>query len=100
MAERYIADNIDMPLSVSEVASYCALGEKQLTRLFSKYDLISPLQYINEKRAERIKLLMHESDLTLTEISEKMNFNNEYYFNTFFKRHMGISPGAYKKMIK
>ncbi len=100
MAERYISDNIDMALSVTDVASYLALGEKQLTRLFLKYNLISPLRYINEKRAERIKILMHESDLTLSEISEKMNFNNEYYFNTFFKRHMGMSPGAYKKMIK
>ena len=100
MAKRYIIDNSELALSVGDVASYCSVSEKQLCRLFVKYSSTTPLKYIATARAERVKQFISESDLTLSEISEKMNFNNEYYFNTFFKRQVGISPGAYKKMTK
>ena len=44
--------------------------------------------------------LISDMTLTLKEISDRMNFNNEYYFNAFFKKHIGMPPGTYKKMTK
>lgn len=98
VAKQYINDNIELKLSVADIAAYCHLSQKQITRLFLKYDGISPSQYINKNRIAAIEKLIVENELTLKEISEKMNFNNEYYFNTYFKKYCGMSPGAYKKM--
>ena len=42
--------------------------------------------------------VMNESELSLKEISERLNFANEYYFNTFFKKYSGMTPGEYRKM--
>ena len=51
------------------------------------------------KFSDKIRTLIENGELTLKEISEAMNFKNEYYFNTFFKRCIGLAPGAYSKMV-
>lgn len=99
LAKRYIEDNIDAAPGVAEVSEYCNLSVKQLTRVFRKFEGISPGEYIMKKRIEAIAKLLAKDSLSLKQISEIMNFNNEYYFNAFFKKHFGMPPGEYRKML-
>ena len=97
MAKQYIIDNAEQKLSVSEVAAYCALSEKQLTRLFDAEDT-TPADFIRTQKIKLIEQMLSEGRASLREISEKMNFSNEFYFNTFFKKYSGMTPGEYRKM--
>lgn len=97
MAKDYISDNIDLDLKVRDVASYCYMGQRQLTRLFKEYESTAPAMYIRQKRVERIEKLLMEN-MSLLQISEKMNFASEYHFNSFFKKYAGMPPGEYRKM--
>ena len=58
---------------------------------------MSPGDYIKRKRASAIAEMLSGTSLSLKEISRVMNFNNEYYFNSFFKRYCGMTPGDYRK---
>lgn len=97
MAKDYISDNIDLDLKVRDVASYCYMGQRQLTRLFNEHESIAPAMYIRQKKVERIEKLLMEN-MSLSQISEKMNFASEYHFNSFFKKYAGMPPGEYRKM--
>lgn len=99
LAKQYITDNIDRSPSCPEIAEYCHLSEKQLTRLFQSYEGISPTAYVHRQKISRIEQLLSDRTLTLRAISEQMSFSSEYYFNAFFKKHAGLTPGAYRKMI-
>lgn len=99
LARRYIEDNICADISTSDVADYCHFSAKQLTRIFEREAGLPLGAYIRRERSEKIRILLENGKLTLKEISETMNFKNEYYFNTFFKRNMGMAPSAYKKMV-
>jgi len=99
LAKQYIIDNIEAAPDVTEVAKYCYLSTKQLTRIFTRFEGISPGEYIKKKRTQRIEQLLQDKTLSLKEISEKMNFSNEYYFNAFFKKQAGMPPGEYRKML-
>lgn len=99
LAKQYINDNIETSLSVAEVSKYCCLSTKQLTRIFQRYENLSPGEYIINKRIAKIEKLLAETSFSLAQISEIMNFNNEYYFNAFFKKHSGMPPGEYRKML-
>lgn len=99
LAKKYIHDNIKAALSVSDVADYCHISTKQLTRIFKKYENITPAKYIQTQRIKFIELLLIQNNLTLKEISEQMNFTNEYYFNTFFCKYAGMTPSTYSKMF-
>ena len=98
LAKQYIDDNIESSPTVLEVAEYCHLSTKQFTRIFHTHEGKTPGEYIIKKRVERTEALL-EKGLSLKEISERMNFGSEYYFNTFFTRHAGITPGKYRKML-
>ena len=97
MAKQYIIDNAEQKLSVSEVAAYCALSEKQLTRLFDTED-ITPAEFIRAQKIKLIEQMLSDGNASLKEISDTMNFSNEFYFNTFFKKYSGMTPGEYRKM--
>ncbi len=99
MAKQYIKDNIELNPKLSDVASYCYLGTKQLTRLFKTFENTTPALYIQTKKFQHIEKLLVETDLSLKEISEKMNFSSEYHFNSFFKKIAGTPPGEYRNII-
>ena len=99
LVKKYINDNISRTISLSELASYCYISQRQLSRIFSKAEGISISDYMRRKKCERITLLITETQLPLREISDIMGFDNEYYFNTFYKKYAGMSPGAYRRSV-
>ena len=99
IAKQYIEDNIRRNIAVSEVSAYCYISEKQLARTFRQAEGISVAAYIRQKRCMEIERLLSETDLSLFEISEVMGFRNEYYFNAFCKKYVGLPPGAYRRAI-
>lgn len=100
LAKQFIDDNIAEPLQVGEVAAYCYLSEKQLTRLFEANEGMSLASFIRKEKIRYIENLLADSSLTLAEISEAMGFPAEAGFNAFFKKHNGMPPGEYRRMIK
>lgn len=99
LARQYIRDNIARSLSCDEVAEYCHLSTRQLTRLFQCAEGLSPKRYIHRQRIACLEDMLSDHSLSLREISEKMHFSSEYYFNAFVKKHAGMTPGAYRKSI-
>ena len=99
LVKQYINDNISRTISLSELASYCYISQRQLSRIFTKAEGISISDYMRRKKCERITLLLTETQLPLREISDIMGFDNEYYFNTFYKKYAGMSPGAYRRSV-
>lgn len=98
LSRQYIADNIENPPTVTEVAQYCNLSTKQLVRLFREAEGISPGAYILRARTKHIEALISDTGLTLGQISERMHFSSEYYFSAFFKKQAGMPPGEYRRM--
>ena len=85
LAKQYIEDNICDAVSVDEIAEYCYVGKKQLTRIFLREAGCTVAEYVRLARCRHIEKLLADPSRTLSEISDEMHFCNEYYFNTFFK---------------
>ncbi len=99
-AKQYIRDNLSFNITCNQVAQHCYLSVKQLSRIFMKYEGITLMKYIAKAKTEVAEQYLADSDLSLKDISEMLGFCNEYYFNTFFKKNSGLSPGDYRKSIK
>ena len=100
IAKQYINDNINRAPTVLEVATYCCVSTRQLARIFIDGEGVSVAEYIRLRRCMQAQKLLSSQEGSLSEISELMSFNNEYYFNAFFKKYAGMSPGAYRKSFK
>ena len=99
-AKQYIKDNINFNITCNQVAQHCYLSVKQLSRIFMKYEGITLMKYIAKAKTEAAEQYLADGELSLKDISEKLGFCNEYYFNTFFKKNSGLSPGDYRRSIK
>lgn len=97
-SKKYINDNLDIILTCKNVADYCHINEIYLNRVFKKHTGETLLKYIHRKKiAYSIELLKNE-ELSLSTISTMLGFANEYHFNTFFKKAVGLPPGAYRNI--
>ncbi len=99
LAKQYISDNVCYAVSVGELAAYCHIGKKQLTRIFLCEEGCTVAEYVRRVRCRHIEKLLSDPSSTLTEISEQMHFSSEYYFNSFFKKCSGMTPGAYRRSV-
>ena len=48
---------------------------------------------------EAKRLLVH-TDLTVSQVGEKLEFKDTTYFNRFFKRETGQTPGAFRQEFR
>lgn len=99
-AKQYISDNNNRLLTCKEVANYCHFNEKYLGRIFKEQTGMTLLNYIHSEKIKQAENLLLYSNYSLKTISEILGFANEYYFNSFFKKRIGIPPGNYKKNTK
>ncbi len=96
-ARQYILDNMDSMLTCGDVARYCNLSEKQMGRLFRRHEGMTLLQFIHRAKLAAAQKLLLDTQQSLRNISESLGFQNEYYFNTFFTRGCGMTPGDYRR---
>jgi YesN/AraC family two-component response regulator len=86
-------------ISVEDVLIEFNYGKTYLSQLFKKHCGLSIMQYYNSLKIKEAKKLIKEGKLTMAKISEKLGFNNQYYFSRVFKKVEGISPSEYKEKV-
>lgn len=84
-------------INLEIIAKNLHLNKFYLSHCFKNYMGISPMQYINKRRISEAQMLLISTKLTITEISFRCGFNNSNYFQTTFKKAIGITPGQYRK---
>ena len=92
MEQNYCSD-----LALTEFARLCARSLSSFRRDFNKLYGIPPGQWLKEKRLQRSKVLLTNSDMTLEAICFECGFRNRSHFSRLFKERFGLSPQAFKK---
>lgn len=67
--------------------------------LYNKLKVITGMSagnYINKIRMERAITLIRTTDMSFTEIADKLGFSTSRYFSTAFKQFTGETPSQYK----
>jgi AraC family transcriptional regulator len=92
-ALRYIADHLERPLSVAEVARAARLSEFHFHRIFSAVMDEAVGRYITRKRLEVAALrLAYEPERSVTEIGDGCGYSSTSNFTKAFTAYFGVSP--------
>jgi AraC-like DNA-binding protein len=70
-----------------------------ITNIFSEYTYSSIENFIIIQKIERAKKLIIEEELTLTEVSYKLNYSSVAYLSSQFKKVTGLTPSAFKRIV-
>lgn len=71
---------------------------KYLSATFSDLENVTIEQYVITQKVERVKELLVYGELSLTEISYKMNYSSVAYLSSQFRRITGFSPTEFRKI--
>jgi AraC-like DNA-binding protein len=93
----YINNNINRKLDVEELTTLTKWTKRHLTRIFIQYLQQSPYQYILNKKTERSKSFLLETNMSINEIAFELGFKNVDSFSNAFKKINSESPENYRK---
>lgn len=96
-AKEFIDENLEQDLSLAGIAESVGLSQFHFARAFKLTTNITPHQYLTERRVERAKRLLSESDLPIVEVSAGAGFKNQSHFTTLFRRFTGTTPKAWRQ---
>lgn len=96
VATEYVdAHYTDPALSAKDIAKAADISESYLYQLFREEIGMSPKEYILKCRLQSACALLKTRYYKVYEVAEKCGFPDSKYFETVFKRKMGVSPGKY-----
>ncbi len=98
--QQYIRDNLDKRLSLNEVAAVFNFSPNYLSQLFARSGEHGYVEFVTATRIEAAKQLMASTDLKVYEISERIGFENAFYFSRVFKKLEGVSPREYIQKVR
>jgi AraC-like DNA-binding protein len=97
-----IQDQIDtnLTLSLKEISKGLNIHPAYLSRTFSKYfDNLTFGEYIRKLRIQKAIELLKSQQYSLSEIAYLTGFSDQSHFIRIFKKHTGMQPTVYKKIV-
>lgn len=93
----YIDSHFMEELTVEKLAERSHMSISGFAHQFKKIFGFPPIQYIIRRRIGEAQRLLFTTDLSITEVSVRVGYDNISYFNNQFKRFAGMSPQNYRK---
>ncbi len=93
----YFKENIDKSISIKDIAEAFFTSETNVKKIFRDYCGIGAHSYFLKMKTSRAAELLREGK-SVNEVSESLGFCDSAYMSTVFKRLMGVTPSAYRKM--
>ncbi|WP_262526517.1 helix-turn-helix domain-containing protein [Agrobacterium tumefaciens] len=84
-------------LTVETCAEKLGTSRERLGAAIRKATGLSPQHYIHRELLSEAKDLLVNSSLQVTEIAFRLGFQDPGYFNRFFTRNEGTSPGRFRR---
>jgi len=71
-----------------------------LASLFSEYSYCTIENYIIIQKVERIKEMLLDDNITLTEISYQLNYSSIAHLSAQFKKITGLNPTTFRRVLQ
>jgi transcriptional regulator GlxA family with amidase domain len=85
--------------AIGRVVQTAGIPERTLKRRFKAATGSSLIKYLQNLRIEHGKALLETSDLPVEEISEQAGYADASFFRRLFRRLVGLTPTAYRRMF-
>lgn len=93
----FLSENLDKSFKAEDISNKFNYSPSYLFSLFKKRTGYSLIHFFNLKKIQKACEYLNYTDLSVKEIAFRMGFQDPLYFSRLFKKHMGMSPNAYKK---
>ncbi|MCR8849903.1 AraC family transcriptional regulator [Rossellomorea sp. SC111] len=99
IAHEYIRACYHNALTLEDISMVACLSQNHLIRTYSQYYGKTPHRHISELRIEKAKKLLKDRNLSVTDITFELGYQNPVSFSKMFKQFVGCSPTFYRKKV-
>ena len=96
-AVRYMEENYNQEIGLEDVAKQVYLSTCYFSRLFKQVKGWSFTEYLTHVRMEEARKLLVNTSYSVAEIAMRVGFRDARYFSQVFKKHVGKTPGTYRR---
>ena len=93
----FVHNNLKEDLSILEICARTGISKNRLYRISHESFGMSIGEYISSVRVKEAKRLLTSTDLSISDICNRVGIQDYNYFSKFFKHHTGVSPSRYRK---
>jgi AraC-like DNA-binding protein len=98
VARAFIDESVDRNVSLTDIAEAAGLPAFRLYRSFEKSTGMTPHAYQRQARV-RLAVKLIRADRPLGEIACATGFADQAHLNRWFRRMLGVTPGAYRQAM-
>ena len=88
--------NVEMPLTLSELGGEFGVSERTLSRLCNRYFGQSPMRLYTSVRLRTARNLLFYGELAIREVAFASGFSHAAVFTRVFKRQFGMTPREFR----
>ena len=93
----YVNDNLCSDLALSGMAGVASLSPYHFSRQFKRSTGLSPHQYVIERRLERARDLLSQTELPVGDVASAVGFTHQSHLARHFRRRFGVAPSSLRK---
>ncbi|MBP3361291.1 MAG: helix-turn-helix domain-containing protein [Clostridia bacterium] len=97
LAKYYIDCHIHENITIDFLANLTNYSKGHFIRTFKSVFGVSPHQYILDSKISSAKLMLNNTDKSIADISNQLNFSNPNNFSAQFEQKVGVRPSVYRK---
>ncbi len=95
-----LKNEIHEPWTLELMAEKSGLARTRFAHHCRKLTNLSPMEYLQQLRVERAKVLLDNQQQSVTDIALNCGFASSAYFANVFRQHMQCSPREYRNATK
>ncbi|MET7924979.1 helix-turn-helix domain-containing protein [Streptomyces sp. NPDC005349] len=88
------------PLTLAELAAHDAMSVRTYSRRFREETGLTPIQWLTQRRVDRARELLEQTDHTVDRIATEAGFGTGASLRQHFQAGLGVSPGAYRSTFR
>jgi transcriptional regulator GlxA family with amidase domain len=96
----WLVDHITEPLTLEQAAARAHMSPRTLERRFRAETGDSLAGWIARRRVERARVLLEDSDLTVTQVAHTAGFGSTEALRRHFLTHTGTTPRSYRDTFR
>lgn len=98
--EDYLDKHISENLTIEKISDNFNCSASMLKKTFQKAHDGGIINYFIDLKMDEAKRLITESEMTVSEIADKLGFQNSSYFARIFKKRVGMTPSEFGSSFK
>ena len=92
----YINDNLRDDLTLHKISAILSMSPYHFAHAFKQATGLAPHRYVIQRRVERAKSLLRETDLSITEIAHQVGYANQSNFSAVFHQFTAQTPRSFR----